>query len=319
MKTPQMLLLEYCLFAEIFVAVATLVFMSKKSLLGRFYALTAFMIVFAGNNVISVVTLFFRREMGISKALDYNIFATSNWVAAAIEYPLMLLIIYGVFRQAMKPLEGLHRAGKIVFRWVAGVSIALVLGMSFGPHAAGSSYVSSITGQIQQGTSILTLCLLLFVCLSTRYLGLTYRSYIFGASLGLGIWACTSLVETAWYSSIGTHSLYSPVFIFSAFGSLIALVVWGAYFAMPEPARQMILLPTTSPYFLWNSISEALGDEPGFVAIAGFTPDMLAPAEMAMLTQSSKRVREREMVEQDQYGSLLGNGSSQYQSLATNQ
>jgi hypothetical protein len=294
--------------------------MARKSLLLKFYALTAFMVVFAANNAISVVTLFFRKQLGISKVLDYEIYCTSSWVCYALEYALMLFIIYGVFRQAMKPLEGLHRAGKIVFRWVAGVSVALVLGMSAtAPHAANVSYISGITAQIQQGTSVLTLCLLLFVCLSTRYLGLTYRSHIFGVSLGLGMWATVSLVQTAFYSTVAAKDLYSPVYVFSAFGSLAALSIWATYFAMPEPARQMILLPTTSPYFLWNSISEALGDEPGFVAIAGFTPDMLAPAEMAMLTESSKRIRERELVEQDQYGSLLGNGTSQYQALAMNQ
>lgn len=46
----------------------------------------------------------------------------------------------------------------------------------------------------------------------------------------------------------------------------------------------MILLPTTSPFFTWNRISEALGDEPGFVAVAGFKPQMLAAAEMKVLT-----------------------------------
>ncbi len=56
----------------------------------------------------------------------------------------------------------------------------------------------------------------------------------------------------------------------------------------------MVLLPTTSPYFLWNAISEALGDEPGFVAIAGFTPDMLAPAELTVLTAASKWAKERD-------------------------
>ena len=46
----------------------------------------------------------------------------------------------------------------------------------------------------------------------------------------------------------------------------------------------MILLPTTSPFFTWNRISEALGDEPGYVAIAGFKPQMLAAAELKVLS-----------------------------------
>jgi hypothetical protein len=89
--------------------------------------------------------------------------------------------------------------------------------------------------------------------------------------------------------------VYSPVFVFSAIGSCVALMTWATYFAMPQPERKMILLPTTSPFFLWNRISEALGDEPGFVAIAGFKPEMLAPAEMTAFAAGSKRAREREI------------------------
>jgi hypothetical protein len=96
-------------------------------------------------------------------------------------------------------------------------------------------------------------------------------------------------VESAWFSTMATNSLYSPVYVYSACGTCVALTVWGTYFAMPEPAPRMILLPTTSPYFTWNRISEVLGDHPGHVVIAGFTPDMLAPAELAVLTSASRR------------------------------
>jgi hypothetical protein len=195
----------------------------------------------------------------------------------------------------MKPLEGLHRAGKIIFRWVGGVSVALALALSLGPHMAGTNFWATISGQVQQGISILILCLLLFVCFSTRYLGLTYRSHIFGVSLGLGIYATVSLVESAWTASAVGQTVYSPVFVFATLGSCVTLLVWGTYFALPEPARKMILLPTTSPFFLWNRISEALGDAPGFVAIAGFKPDMMAPAELTAFTAGSKRAREREI------------------------
>jgi len=41
-------------------------------------------------------------------------------------------------------------------------------------------------------------------------------------------------------------------------------------------------------------VSEALGDDPGHVAVAGFTPDMLAPGELTVLTAMSKAARERD-------------------------
>jgi hypothetical protein len=143
--------------------------------------------------------------------------------------------------------------------------------------------------QLQQGTFVLTLCLLLFVSLAIRPLGLTFRSHIFGVTLGLGVTATAFLVQAAWISTVGAQSLYSPVYLISTIGSLISVGVWGAYFVLPEPERKMILLPTTSPFFTWNRISEALGDEPGYVAVAGFKPQMLAAAELKVLSSPSHK------------------------------
>ncbi len=268
--------------------------MARKRMLREFSFLAAFLAVSSIEDGSSIPILFFRRNLGISKVLAYEVYFYSHLVISFIEFALLLLVIYSVFRQAMKPLEGLHRAGKIVFRWVGGVSLALSVVLALGPHTPGSYTMATFSSQIQQGISVLILCLLLFVCFSTRYLGLTYRSHIFGVTLGLGVFATVSLIESAW-TVAGAQTVYSPVFVFSSLGSCVALMTWGTYFAMPQPERKMILLPTTSPFFLWNRISEALGDDPGFVAIAGFKPDMLAPAELTAFTAGSKRAREREI------------------------
>jgi hypothetical protein len=290
------LLLEYSIFGEVFITAGVLALLVRRRLLREFSFLAAFLGTFFLECAISIPILFFRKDLGISKILAWDIYFYSHLILFFAEYALLLLVIYSVFRQAMKPLEGLHRAGKIVFRWVGGVSVALSVGLALGPHAAaGSSFWASVSAQVQQGISVLILCLLLFVCFSTRYLGLTYRSHIFGVSLGLGIFAAVSLVESAWIAGSPSQTIYSPVYAFASLGACAALLTWGTYFALPEPERKMILLPTTSPFFLWNRISEALGDEPGFVAIAGFKPEMLAPAELAAFTAGSRRAREREI------------------------
>ena len=292
------LLLKYAIIALSLLSMGVIGLIWHKRLVREFAFLVALLAAFSVESTISVMTLFFRKDIGLSKIAAYNIYLYSHWVSFFVEYALLLMVIYSVFRKAMKPLEGLHRAGKIIFRWVCGVSLALSFAMAVGPHIKGANQISTITAQVQQGTSILILCLLLFVCFSTRYLGLTYRSHIFGVTLGLGVYATTSLVEAAWYSAGSAVSLYSPIYMFSSLGACVSVMVWGFYFAMPEPERKMILLPTTSPFFLWNRISEALGDEPGFVAIAGFKPEMLAPAELTVFTAASKRASERAAAEE---------------------
>jgi hypothetical protein len=187
-------------------------------------------------------------------------------------------------------MSGLHSAGKMVFRWVAVVSGLVACALVAGPDTFTSrSGFAAVISHLQQGASVLTLCLLVFVCFAARPLGLTFRSHLFGVSLGLGVVSTVSLVQAAWLTTVGGQSLYSSIYLFAAVGTCFALIVWGAYFALPEPRRRMILLPTTSPFFFWNRISEILGDAPGHVAIAGFKPEMLAPAELEMLTAATSR------------------------------
>jgi hypothetical protein len=286
-------LLKYAMFAQLLISAATFLVIWRKGLMRGHYSVAAYLGTCVASTAISIVTLFFRSALNISKQLDYNIFFYSRWTAFFILSALMLVIIYSVFRHAMKPLEGLHRAGKVIFRWIFAASLLVSIAIAVTPHAGGGFYFLNLTAQLQEATSILTICLLLFVCFAIRYLGMTYRSHIFGISLGLGILATASLVQSAWFSTMATYSLYSPTYLYSSLGSCVALLVWGVYFAMPEPAARMIMLPTTSPYFTWNRISEALGDDPGQVVIAGFKPGMLAPAELAVLTAASRLAQQR--------------------------
>jgi hypothetical protein len=117
---------------------------------------------------------------------------------------------------------------------------------------------------------------------------LTFRSRIFGVSLGLGFYATVQLVSSAWSSLSANQSVYSPIHLLNTIGVIIGYSIWLTYFAMPEPERRMILLPTTSPYFFWNAVSEALGDHPGHVVVAGFTPSVLAKAELNLLTEQAE-------------------------------
>jgi hypothetical protein len=240
---------------------------------------------------IFIPVLFFRRSTGLTLPVAYRLYFFTYWTSAVVFGLLLVAIIYSVYNKAMQPMKGLQRIGKIIFRWVIVVSMAVSLAIAVGPHlTAGYSkdmIWATMISQIQQGTSVLTLCLLLFVCFAIRPLGLTFRSRIFGITLGLGITATTYLVQAAWLATTGAQSIYSLVSFLPTVGSLIAVCIWGTYFALPEPERKMILLPTTSPFFTWNRISEALGDEPGFVAVAGFKPEMLAPAELKVLSSGT--------------------------------
>ena len=225
---------------------------------------------------------------GIERHLAYQLYFYVYWTSFALEAILSLLVIYGIFRLAMAPLKGLQTLGMLVFRWVAAISVAVAIGVAVSPHQSGIHFMTQMITQLQQTSSILTLCLLLFVCFAIRPMGLTFRSRIFGVSLGLGFLATINLVNSAWIAhSPNMYSLFSVV---NGLAVVLTLLTWSVYFAFPEPKRRIIVLPTTSPFLRWNQISMALGDDPGYVAVGGVPPELFAPAELEVMRRASAKM-----------------------------
>jgi hypothetical protein len=291
-------ILEYADLSLLTVSIAILVVMWRKRLISDNRALAGYLAAVLAMLAVEIPILFFRKTLGIRPSLAYPILFFSTQILSVMQSALILAVIYNVFNTAMRPLKGLQRMGKLVFKWVAVVSILLAAVIAMGPHvfASGSPsytiWVTTVIGRAQEGINVLTICLLLFVCIATKPLGLTFRSHVFGIALGLGIISTTELVQATWFWTTNAHSLYSPIYMVSAIGYVIAFSTWGAYFAIPEPARKLILLPTTSPFFHWNRISEALGDAPGNVAI-GFNASMISSVETKVMTAMSKGARAR--------------------------
>jgi hypothetical protein len=220
--------------------------------------------------------------------IAYPIYFWFYWSCYAVEALLGFFVIFSIYNLAMAPLPGLQRLGTLMFRWAAGIAVAIAFTTALGPHLTSHKFIPAVVTQLQQTQSIITLCLLLFVCLAIRPMGLSYRSKIFGVSLGLGVLATADLATSAWLSHF--TSMYSVVNIVNGGTIFVTLLIWTTYFAVPEPKRRMIILPTTSPFLRWNQISLALGDEPGFVAIGNVTPEMFAPAEVEVMRRASLKM-----------------------------
>jgi hypothetical protein len=225
---------------------------------------------------------------GIEKHLAYQVYFYVYWTSYAFEAILSLLVIYSIFKLAMAPLKGLQTLGMLVFRWVAAISVAVAIGVAVTPHLSGIKFMVAMITQLQQTSSILTLCLLLFVCFAIRPMGLSFRSRIFGVSLGLGVLATINLVNSAWLARYA--NMYSVFSVVNGLAVGLTLLTWSAYFAFPEPKRRIIVLPTTSPFLRWNQISLALGDDPGYVAVGGIPPELFAPAELEVMRRASAKM-----------------------------
>ncbi len=269
-------------YLEPLLCIAVIVFLLRSKASRDYVYLTALLSV---RLVSDLVCLSLIHLSSISVQLGYRIYFYTYWGSYAVEAILSVLIVYSIFKLAMAPLPGLQTLGVLIFRWAAAISVAVSLGITLAPHHSGAEFIMALVSQIQQTSSILTLCLLLFVCFAIRPMGLSQRSRIFGVSLGLGLMATVNLVAAAWLSH--NQDMQSIVSLINGITMFAALCIWSAYFALPEPKRRMIMLPTTSPFLRWNQISAALGDAPGFVAVGGIPPELFAPAEIELMKRAS--------------------------------
>ncbi len=287
MKTLVATLMSYMQYVEPIVCTMLIWLIWRAKAVRQYAYLVALMSVRVICSVICLPLLYFCAR-GIQLHVAYPVYFYVYWGSYALESVLSLLVIYSIFKLAMAPLEGLQNLGMLVFRWVAAISLAVSIGVAVTPHLSGVKFMIALVTQLQQTSSILTLCLLLFVCFAIRPMGLSYRSRIFGVSFGLGLLATVSLVDSAWLSH--SPSMYSSISLANGIFVMLTLLTWSAYFAFPEPKRRIIVLPTTSPFLRWNQISLALGDDPGYVAVGGVPPELFAPAELEVMRRASSKM-----------------------------
>jgi cyanate lyase len=96
-------------------------------------------------------------------------------------------------------------------------------------------------------------------------LHLPVRDMAFGIALGFGVLSANDFIQAL---LLTTHtSLTDPIQFVVESVILAALGIWVAYAALPEPARQPVVMPANSTIYRWNEIASALGHTGTQVAV----------------------------------------------------
>ncbi len=229
-----------------------------------------------------------RTSRWFSAQTSYSTYFYTYWISYALAALSAVFLTYTIFEEALRPLKGLKQLGSIIYQWTAAVSLALALSVFLSTDARSRNSMVAATIQMERSSAVIVLSLITFVGLAIRPLGLSVRSRIFGLSIGLAFITLFTLLDSG--SIFRQHDIFSTAGLLDTSASCAALAIWVYYFYVPEPKRRFILLPTTSPFHTWNQISELLGHDPGYVAIAGVPPESFAPAELDIFGKASKNM-----------------------------
>jgi uncharacterized protein with PQ loop repeat len=225
----------------------------------RFRALSTYFVLHIASFLILLAVLHGSRIAHLSQVTAYSLYFYTYWplyIAGAIS---IFFVILELFKFALEPLPGLKRLGLVAFRWVACVSCVAALAVVIAPRMRGSHLLLGACDQLMRCESIFLLSLLFFLMIAAGRLGLSYRSRVFGIAFGFGIMATSNLVASAFLFNFNHNNIRTTaISIMDTGASLLALVIWSAYFLLREPVRRPVTLPVTSPLVRWNDIAIAL-------------------------------------------------------------
>jgi hypothetical protein len=222
-------------FADIAICVAALCFFTVRKLWREYWALGSFLAVRAVSTL-SFAAVSFDYWKSLNPHMAYRIYFYVYWLSFAAEGVLAFFIVTSIYRSTVGPLKGLRlggRAGMVAILVATAISVAS--GLS--PHMNGIRLMVASVSELRLVQSLLGIGLLLFVCYAVRPLGLSWRSKVFGVSLGLGLMAVANLAQSMWFSHPQMRGIYDLV---NAVVLCATMAIWAVYFAMQEPERREI-------------------------------------------------------------------------------
>ena len=267
-------------------AVLGFLFWTKK-LHHRFPAMGWYLAMHVGSAPV-LLFLVYSQSQHWFKNLFFTAYFYTYWTIYIASAVLLFFVCMEVFRSALSAFPGLMRFSIVIFRWAVLASVIVSFSTISFPHR-GILLIPSVALGMMRSVSIVELCLLGFLCFGMNALRLSPRDLSFGIALGFGVFSANEFVATL-LISIHT-SLTAPLqFIYQSV-ILATLGMWVTYCALPEPARQPLMVPADSLIFRWNEIAIALGHTGTQVAVQPAGGFFLTEAENAVeeaLTQDLK-------------------------------
>jgi hypothetical protein len=187
----------------------------------------------------------------------------------------IIAVLYEIFCAAFKPFAGLQDLAKVVFKWAA-ASIFLVGFIVLASTPASpmkNGWVIVGVNNFERIVRVMECALVVFLFMGSQHLGVAKRNRVFGFALGFGVDAFFQLLVYSAAANVHVSKMYM-------WGKLLPMVyyasvlIWVSYLLQPEPARESLHIPVTSPLLRWNEVALAMGHSGGQVAIMNSEPFM---------------------------------------------
>lgn len=161
------------------------------------------------------------------------------WPLSILTDACALAVMLAIFRDIFKPYEALKELGVVLFRWTLGVLVVVSLVTAL---SAGDGKILDVFNKsslmFDRGLQILQCGVVLFLLLTYKYLGISFRHRVFGIAIGFGLYASLDLLALSITTWAPENVVRMAGGVANA-GAMIGYGIWLAYFFLPQPERRI--------------------------------------------------------------------------------
>ena len=209
---------------------------------------------------------------------DYPQYFYAYWFCNVITLILGFKVIHEIFLDVFRPYHALKDLGTVLFKWAALVMVlvAIVVAASSSVSSDGPKVEGVVT--VQRCLRVIQVGLVLMLLVFSKYVGVSWKQFSFGVSLGFGSFALVELLAVALRVSGRISQVNSDLTNTLMYN--LSILVWLLYSLMKSPARETLNTLLASQRWENN-----LGDiqHPG-------TPESLIPAFETIVDRAFSRI-----------------------------
>jgi hypothetical protein len=163
---------------------------------------------------------------------------------------LRFAVIQEIFWVMFRAYPALKRIGTILFRWAAALLLLVAVVVSAYGNSEDIPAIVQGLAIMDRAVAVVQCGLLAFLFLFASYFRLSWRNFVFGVALGLGIFSSVQLATAALRTGQGAGSGLFDLFVMGTYN--FCVLIWVIYVYAPE--RQLVPAVTIPKHDLstWN-------------------------------------------------------------------
>jgi len=167
---------------------------------------------------------------------SYTAYYYAYYVNLGLSVIVSFAVLQEIFKDAFRPYEALRDLSVILFRWSALVVLLVAVMWAISSNKPDKNLVAQSMALADRSVRLMQCGLVFFLLLFSEYLGIPRRSFLFGVSLGFGLFASVNMLV---FTGLGHHGLSNLSEINSA-AYLVAVVIWFGYTLAAAPAQSKV-------------------------------------------------------------------------------